>query len=187
MLSSNCKYCDSSFVVSKNSLYCCLNCQSKKGKKICNVCKKEFKSNAEKFLCSKKCLVKYAKQQIPFRPSKSFFWRVVLNAIKSNSRIVKKTWGFEIHVANNNNYCLKYLVYFKNSKSSFHFHNIKTELWHCICGSFLCKLKTKKFLIKTGDKIEIKPKETHQLKAHSNSIILEVSTRDFPEDSIRIK
>ena len=37
------------------------------------------------------------------------------------------------------------------------------------------------------DKIEIKPNMEHQLMALSNSIIVEVSTTDFPEDSIRIE
>jgi hypothetical protein len=39
----------------------------------------------------------------------------------------------------------------------------------------------------TGDKLEIKPNLEHQLMALSNSIIVEVSTTDFPEDSIRIE
>lgn len=190
MLKSFCKYCEKYFLVKDKELYCCKRCSSQKGKKICSLCNKEFTSNAEKFLCSNKCLNKYLeKNNLSLKSGKGFFWKIVLNAIKSNSKVVKKTWGFEVHIVNNNNYCLKYLVYFKNKESSLHFHKIKTELWHCLCGSFFCKLKKKsnikKFLINAGDKLEINPGEIHQLKAKEDSIILEVSTRDYPEDSIR--
>ena len=42
-------------------------------------------------------------------------------------------------------------------------------------------------LFKEGDKVEIKPGVEHQLRALTNSIITEVSTTDYPEDSIRIE
>ena len=120
------------------------------------------------------------------------FWTQVLIGLNSNSKIVKKGWGFEIHFVNNDKYCLKYLVFFKGKKFSWHKHKIKQELWFCMWGKFECIINSENnenfdyFNFKRGDKIEIKPNVEHQLMALTNSIIIEVSTTDFPEDSIRI-
>jgi 5-methylcytosine-specific restriction endonuclease McrA/mannose-6-phosphate isomerase-like protein (cupin superfamily) len=121
------------------------------------------------------------------------FWTQVFIGLNSNSKIVKKGWGLEIHLANNDKYCLKYLIFFKGKKFSWHKHVIKQELWFCIWGKFECIVNTDDdeffdyFIMNTGDKLEIKPNLEHQLMALSNSIIVEVSTTDFPEDSIRIE
>lgn len=121
------------------------------------------------------------------------FWTQVFIGLNSNSKIVKKGWGLEIHLVNNDKYCLKYLIFFKDKSFSWHKHVIKQELWFCMWGKFECVINTENneffdyFIFKTGDKIEIKPNIEHQLKALTNSIIVEVSTTDFPEDSIRIE
>lgn len=121
------------------------------------------------------------------------FWTQVFIGLISNSKIVKKGWGFEIYFVNNDKYCLKYLVFFKGKKFSWHKHELKQELWFCMWGEFECVLNTEDgdyfdyFRFKAGDKIEIKPNLEHQLMALRNSIIVEVSTTDFIEDSIRIE
>lgn len=121
------------------------------------------------------------------------FWTHVFIGFNSNSKIIKKGWGLEIHLVNNDKYCLKYLVFFKGKKFSWHKHIIKQELWFCMWGEFECILNSENgeyfdyFKFKTGDKIEIKPNMEHQLMALTNSIIVEVSTTDFSEDSIRIE
>lgn len=121
------------------------------------------------------------------------FWTQVFIGLNSNSRIIKKGWGLEIHFVNNDKYCLKYLIFFKGRKFSWHKHKIKQELWFCMWGSFECIINTENneyfeyFKFKAGDKIEIKPNVEHQLMAITNSIIVEVSTTDYIEDSIRIE
>lgn len=121
------------------------------------------------------------------------FWTQVFIGLNSNSKIVKKRWGFEIHFVNNDKYCLKYLVFFKRKKFSWHKHIGKQELWFCMWGSLECVLNTENnenldyFIFKAGDKIEIMPNIEHQLMAITNSIIVEVSTTDYEEDSIRIE
>jgi hypothetical protein len=62
------------------------------------------------------------------------FWTQVFIGLSSNSKIVKKGWGLEIHLVNNDKYCLKYLVFFKGKKFSWHKHIIKQELWFCMWG-----------------------------------------------------
>lgn len=119
------------------------------------------------------------------------FWENVFSSLLSGSKIVQKGWGFESHITNNNKYCLKYLVFFKDKKFSFHFHSIKKELWHCLLGKFECTLqkedgKIEKFIFQKGDKIEVEPFVKHQLLAFKNSIIVEVSSESYPEDSHRI-
>ncbi len=121
------------------------------------------------------------------------FWTQVFMGLNSNSKVVKKGWGLEIHLVNNEKYCLKYLVFFKGKKFSWHKHILKQELWFCMWGNLECVINSEDgeffdyFLFKAGDKIEIRQNVEHQLMALTNSIIIEVSTTDFPEDSIRIE
>lgn len=115
------------------------------------------------------------------------FWQIIFGGLISGSTIVKKPWGAEIHIVNHNNYCLKYLIFFKSRQFSYHTHKLKRELWHCLYGKLECILGSNYFIMKQGDKIEITPNTVHQLQAIKNSILVEVSTRDYVEDSIRIK
>lgn len=119
------------------------------------------------------------------------FWETLFSALLSGSKLVKKGWGIEAWITNNEDYCLKYLIFFKGKEFSFHKHEIKKELWHCLLGKFECVLQLENgekdyHIFKKSDKIEIKPNVLHQLKALENSIIVEVSTQHFDEDSIRI-
>lgn len=118
-----------------------------------------------------------------------YFWETLLTTLNSGSKIVKKGWGLEVHVVNHNEYCFKFLLFWEGKRFSFHYHN-KKEIFLCLTGRFECHLekegKIEKFLIKKGDKIEIEPNVLHQVIAINNSILVEVSTRDYPEDSKRI-
>jgi mannose-6-phosphate isomerase-like protein (cupin superfamily) len=118
------------------------------------------------------------------------FWEIIFNGLLSGSKVVKKPWGAEIHIVNHNDYCLKYLIFFKGYQFSYHTHVLKKELWHCVYGRFECVLehdgKKRYSIFKAGDKLEINPSVIHQLQARKNSILVEVSTRDYPEDSIRL-
>jgi mannose-6-phosphate isomerase-like protein (cupin superfamily) len=117
------------------------------------------------------------------------FWQRVFIGLGSNSKVVKKGWGLEIHFVNNDKYCLKYLIFFKGRKFSLHVHAVKQELWFCSWGSFNCTIIDDSglsiFKFSAGDKIELKPGIIHMIEATTNSIITEVSTTDYPEDSIR--
>ena len=118
------------------------------------------------------------------------FWQIIFSCLLSGSKIVRKPWGCEVHIANNNDYCLKYLVFFKGCQFSHHFHELKRELWHCVYGDLECVMEkdNQKYYehFKCGDKIQIEPGVIHQLQARRNSILVEVSTRDYAEDSIRL-
>ena len=107
---------------------------------------------------------------------------------------VDKTWGYELWIHNEPDYCGKLLV-FNNvgDKFSMHYHMIKKETWYIQQGSFQFswidvengKLDTK--TIKKGDTVLIERGLPHQLIAlEDNSIVFEVSTQHFDEDSYRI-
>lgn len=118
------------------------------------------------------------------------FWRTVFSVILSNSKLVKKTWGFESHICNHCDYCLKYLVFYKDKYFSNHYHCIKKELWHCLVGEFEVILTDldgtqNYFILKEGEKLEIERKVVHQIRALKHSILTEVSTQSFDEDSYR--
>ena len=170
--------------IKKRDNYSCVMCNSKNKLEVHHIDynKKNNEENNLITLC-KKChnITNFDKE----------FWTQTFIGLNSNSKIVKKGWGFEIHFINNEKYCLKYLVFFKGMKFSWHKHIIKQELWFCAWGKFECIINNNNFfkyrIFEKGDKIEIMPNIEHQLMALTNSIIIEVSTTDFDDDSIRIE
>lgn len=202
MLSSNCSYCNTDFtttMINKNKKFCSKECQINGGMKtsrninsssLCKVCKKEFNHYSEESYCSMECL--YQENDLSYINSDDFIFNALLDScLKTKSKIVKKGWGLEVHIVNNNEYCLKYLFFLKGKKFSYHYHNLKQELWHCIHGGFTCKLSNNRITSEieffVGNKIEIMPRIVHQLTAITDSVIVEVSTRDYKEDSYRIE
>lgn len=118
----------------------------------------------------------------------NYFWETIFTSFMSGSKIVSKAWGAEVHIVNNAAYCLKYLIFFKDCYFSNHWHEIKRELWYCIVGDFEMLLTDKNgketiSRFKKGDKVEIVPGIVHQLFAKQNSVLVEVSTQHFDEDS----
>ena len=113
---------------------------------------------------------------------------------KDTPKIVQKSWGYEKWIYNDKEYCGKLLVFPKKmSHFSMHYHLIKKESWYVQNGSFeLTYIDTVnaeiEFLeLNVGDSITIERGQPHQLMAlEDNSIISEVSTEHFDEDSYRI-
>jgi mannose-6-phosphate isomerase-like protein (cupin superfamily) len=107
---------------------------------------------------------------------------------------VEKQWGHELWIHNDKQYCGKLLV-FTNSgnKFSMHYHMLKNETWYVQEGAFQfdwidtetaerCYTQLQK-----GDVVYIEKGLPHQLTALiDNSIVFEVSTEHFDEDSYRI-
>lgn len=107
---------------------------------------------------------------------------------------VDKTWGYELWVHNDVEYCGKLLVFNKKGdKFSMHYHLKKKETWYVQEGSFQfnwINVEDGKFdskVIIKGESVLIERGLPHQLIAlQDNSIIFEVSTQHFDEDSYRI-
>ena len=107
---------------------------------------------------------------------------------------VDKAWGHELWVYNDEEYCGKLLVFEDTyQKFSMHYHMIKKESWYVQQGKFkfdwidteTATLHTN--VLDVGDSVTIERGQPHQLTAlKPNSIVFEVSTEHFDEDSYRI-
>ena len=109
-------------------------------------------------------------------------------------KIVPKGWGYEKWICNTEEYCGKLLVFEKEqAKFSMHYHIIKKESWYVQEGQFQFdwidteKAEQHTDILNVGDSLTIDRGQPHQLTAlQPNSIIFEVSTEHFNEDSYRI-
>lgn len=107
---------------------------------------------------------------------------------------VKKGWGKEIIIANNDDYCGKILCFEQGKRLSLHYHMKKRETWYVAKGSFTfiwLQMDVGKEIrehLTLGDVITLERGQPHQLIALENdSQIFEVSTRHYDDDSYRIK
>jgi mannose-6-phosphate isomerase-like protein (cupin superfamily) len=107
---------------------------------------------------------------------------------------VEKLWGHELWIHNDSQYCGKLLVFPKEGAHfSMHYHMIKNETWYVQEGAFKFdwidtengKLNTETLV--PGQVVYIQKGKPHQLTAlEDNSIVFEVSTEHFEDDSYRI-
>jgi len=110
-----------------------------------------------------------------------------------HNRIIPQKWGKEIIVHNDNEYCGKLLLFNEGAKFNMRFHMLKKKSWYVQEGKFLLKyIDTKNATrrereITKGMVVEIDRGTPHQLIAHAEGIIFEVSTQHFDEDSYRIE
>ena len=119
---------------------------------------------------------------------------MIINTEIQQPKRVEKNWGYELWIHNDEEYCGKLLVFEETYNNfSMHYHLKKKETWYIQQGSFQFswidvengKLDTK--TIKEGDSVVIERGLPHQLIAlEDNSIVFEVSTQHFDEDSYRI-
>jgi mannose-6-phosphate isomerase-like protein (cupin superfamily) len=106
---------------------------------------------------------------------------------------VEKGWGHEEIFVSTEAYCGKLLCFEPGKKFSMHFHRNKDETWCVLEGTFrLDTIDTNtatpstRYLYK-GDVWHNPPLLPHQLHClEGPGIIVEVSTRDTPEDNYRI-
>lgn len=113
--------------------------------------------------------------------------------IKSPKKVDKK-WGYELWIHNEPDYCGKLLVFNKaGDKFSMHYHMIKDETWFIQHGAFEFNwIDTENgqrcvTTLQGGDIVEIKKGLPHQLTAiFDNSVVFEVSTQHFDDDSYRV-
>lgn len=101
--------------------------------------------------------------------------------------IIPKVWGFEEIIYNTKNYCFKYLHLQKGFQCSVHYHKLKTETFYLQSGKIVIQLVDQKYIMGEKDFITIYPCTCHRFIGLKNSVILEVSTQDFEDDSYRIE
>jgi mannose-6-phosphate isomerase-like protein (cupin superfamily) len=107
---------------------------------------------------------------------------------------IKKGWGFELILANNDNYCGKLLVFDQaGSKTSLVLHKEKKKSWFVNAGRFRVTYidvqtgDVKEVILEEGKTVDFGELTPHRLEALvANSIIFEVGTADYIEDRIRL-
>jgi quercetin dioxygenase-like cupin family protein len=110
-----------------------------------------------------------------------------------NCEIHPKGWGYEKWIVNKPQYCGKLLFFNKNKKCSWHFHNIKDEVFYLQSGKILVKFSdtddienAKEIILNQGDSFHIYVGLRHQMIALEDSELFEFSTQHFEQDSVRI-
>lgn len=104
---------------------------------------------------------------------------------------VKKTWGYEVWIHNDEDYCGKLLIVYKDKQCSLHCHKIKKETFYLSKGiiEIITYVGTQKEIqiLEPGDVIEIPIGTYHRFKGISKkSVLIEISTQHFDSDSYRI-
>jgi quercetin dioxygenase-like cupin family protein len=112
--------------------------------------------------------------------------------MKQVSEIVEKRWGKEIIFSNNSLYCGKLLCFNKGSQFSMHFHIKKDETWYVNSGKIKVSwidtvtAEVIEDTLEVGDVWRNEPGLPHQVTALEDSVIFEVSTQHFDDDSYRV-
>lgn len=108
-------------------------------------------------------------------------------------KIVKKLWGYEKIIVNNDLYCGKIIHIEKGCTGSFHYHVIKDETFYLLSGNVKLKYSdtddfqsSQELILNPGDAFRIYPGLRHQIIGLEESDIIEFSTKDMDEDSYRV-
>ncbi len=100
---------------------------------------------------------------------------------------IKKIWGEEIWMVNNENYCGKKLILNKGKRCSFHYHKIKDETFYLESGRILMEIGNETKIMEPGETIKIFPGIKHRFSGLKDSIIVEISTSHDEGDSYRVE
>ncbi len=100
------------------------------------------------------------------------------------AQAVKKVWGRELWVVNNELYCAKYLYVEPGFACSLHRHLVKDETFAILNGSCTLEFGNSVREMGAGDVERIAPRTWHRFSNRGNSlcIILEVSTHHEDSD-----
>ena len=107
--------------------------------------------------------------------------------------VVKKEWGTEYWMVNNDLYCMKILEFNPNHKISIHQHYLKDETFLYVQGKLIVELvdpdsgKASHFVFeKVYESIRIRPKTLHSVIALTYGALIEISTHHEDSDSVRL-
>lgn len=103
-----------------------------------------------------------------------------------SSKRTEKTWGYE-ELIYNKQYCCKKLVYTAVKASSLHYHEYKHETFVVASGVFRIESTHFNGTMYAGDSLVLPPKTVHRVKCVTPGTIVECSTRDEPNDCVRLE
>lgn len=99
-------------------------------------------------------------------------------------KTVKKKWGREEWLVNNDKYCAKFLHVKKGAQSSYHYHPKKQETFYCIDGEIMLTVRGVEFLL--TEPYTLNPSTLHSFFGMTAGCILEISTPHSDDDVIRL-
>ena len=108
-------------------------------------------------------------------------------------KFVSKGWGFEKWIVNCEEYCGKLLYFAKDKRCSWHYHELKDEVFYVQSGKILVKFseeddlkEAEEVTLNPGDNFHVYRGLRHQMIAIEDTELFEFSTQHFDEDSYRI-
>src|ERR1035437_2340181 len=110
-----------------------------------------------------------------------------------STKKVKKGWGHELHIVNNDKYCGKILHFDIAAQMSMHYHLNKYEIWYVLSGKFqltgIYPETAERYilLIGEGDVVYVDRGVVHSVYAINGGEIFEISTPDDIEDNYRVE
>lgn len=108
-------------------------------------------------------------------------------------KFVPKGWGFEKWIVNKPEYCGKLLYFVKDKRCSWHYHELKDEVFYVQSGKLkvfysddddIAKAKT--VILEKGDNFHVYRGLRHQMLALEDTELYEFSTQHFDNDSYRV-
>jgi len=115
-----------------------------------------------------------------------------MEALSSN--IHHKTWGYEVWIANKEEYCGKLLYLRPGQGGSLHYHLLKDETFYLQSGRVAIRLRDKNGndsvqILMPGQSLHIPRGQMHQIISgmETASELFEFSTEHFEEDSYRVE
>ena len=111
--------------------------------------------------------------------------------IKPNDmKFVPKSWGYEVHIVNNEKYCGKKLFIRQGKWLSYHYHEIKDEVLFVESGRVYFTFGSSEQDFRSiemgpGQAFHVQPGLIHQIQAVEDTMIFEFSTQHFDSDSHR--
>ena len=107
---------------------------------------------------------------------------------------VPKGWGWERWIVNCEEYCGKLLFFEKGKRCSWHFHQLKDEVFYLHSGKMLIKFSEEddlssasELILDAGSNFHVYRGLRHQMVALEDSELFEFSTEHFDSDSHRIQ
>jgi mannose-6-phosphate isomerase-like protein (cupin superfamily) len=112
---------------------------------------------------------------------------------KSQPEIHEKGWGYEKWIRNSPEYCGKILFFNPGKRCSWHYHEIKDEVFYIQRGEIQLKFswqddisQASEVILRVGESFHVPQGLRHQMIAIEETELFEVSTTHFESDSIRI-
>jgi mannose-6-phosphate isomerase-like protein (cupin superfamily) len=106
--------------------------------------------------------------------------------LTTRPKIVRKDWGREEWIINNDLYCGKFLVLDQGWQCSLHHHKIKHETFFVQEGRVFLELGDEVLILTPLDCVEIPIGVQHRFGGMEPSVIIEFSTHHEDSDSYRV-